>query len=329
MSDSPVPEPESDEPDFEIVEDQPKAPAAPTAPAPASKPQRSRFRRWGRRLLIVFVALPLVVFVFLLGARTYFRHTGQNDLNAEVAKLDSQDPGWRWEDMKAEREKTAPSAEENSAVMVNKVRSLMPKEWNEWVKQQPSLAELPPLNRLQRFEDLTRDDDLANATREARDLALKLSNYPRGYHQVVVGDLPFLESMEETQGARSVAHLLKIDGILAAQDGDPTRGLLAACAIINTGRSIGDEPSLMATLVRFACDIIAIETAMRVLAVSDSKRALPELIALQKAIYTELNEPILLAGLRGERAITNRFFEAFNTGRLGAPDLTSLSVTSS
>ena len=283
-------------------------------------PQRPRRRYWGRRLLIVFVVMPFVALVLLLSARTYFRHTGQRALNAEMARLDAEDPGWRFDDLMAAREKAAPAPGENSAAIVRMVRELMPAEWHEWTKTQSAQVDAGPLplNVRQPFADLTRDADLAASTRAARDLGLTLRNHPRGHHVIVVGDRPFVESLEETQGTRVVAHLMKTDALLAAQSGDAVRGLRAAHAILNAGRSIGDEPTLISTLVHFACDSITTEVAMRVLALNDATGSLTELAALQTALYVELNEPVLLNGLRGERAVVNHFFEGINTGRVTA-----------
>jgi hypothetical protein len=292
-------------------------------PKPATPIQRSRWRKWARRFLFGVTALIVLSVVALFGARVYFRHTGERDLKAEVARLDAEDPGWRWEDLEAARQKAVPPEAENSAKVVREVRSMIPKEWDEWVKRpdQPKDAEPPPLNRHIPLADLTRDEELAAATRPARDRGLALRNYPRGYHVVVVTDFPFLESLKETQEAREVANLLKTDAILAAQKGDAVRGLRDAHAILNDGRSVGDEPSLISSLVRFALGCVAVETAMRVLALTESKAAEPELAALQAALVAETGEPILLNGLRGERAITSRFFDGLNSGRISADHL--------
>lgn len=302
------------------------------SPAPKSEvkskpaPRPSRFRKRTRRLLIALAMLFVGSIITLFGARAYFRTTGERDLKAEIARLDAEDPGWKWDDLQATREKASPPEAENSAKVVREVRALTPKEWKIWVSRpkellEPSVEPEPPPNRLQPLEDLARDQELLDATREARNAGLKLRNYPRGYHAVVVNNLPFVESLDETQGAREVINLMKVDAILAAQDGDPVRGLQGARAILNAGRSIGDEPSLISSLVRFAIGNLSVETAMRVLALTDSKESLPELALLQAAILAEVDEPILLNGFRGERAVMNRFFTGLNDGTIGAEQL--------
>jgi hypothetical protein len=298
-----------------------EAPKPGTKPEAAPVPRRSRFAKWAQRLSIAIAVLFLLGIVGLFSARIYIRHTGKRALDEEVARVDAEDPGWRFDDLMAARERAAPPETENSAVVVRKVRSLIPNEWKEWLKSQPVVGakEAPPaLNRRQSLGVLTRDTDLADATRAARNLGLTLRNYPRGYHAVVVTDMPFIESLDETQGAREVAHLMKVDALLAAEEGDAVQGLRAAHAILNTGRSVGDEPALISSLVRYACGAVAVEAAMRVLALTEPKDALPELAALQEALFAEVEEPVLLNGLRGERAVMNRFYDGANNGTISA-----------
>lgn len=301
------------------MSDTPTPDAKPTA---KHKPRRSWWWKWTRRILIGLVLFGVLSTVVLFIARTYVRSEGTRALAAEQARLDAEDSGWRWNDLQTAREKAAPPEAENSAVVVRRVRDLIPKEWNDWVNRpdQPENPDPPPLNRHIPLEELARDQELADATQKARDLGLTLRNYPRGYHVVVVEqNSPFIESLDETQKTRRVAHLMKIDAVFAAQDGDAVRGLRAAHAILNTARSIGDEPTLISSLVRYACRSIAIESTMRVLALTDSKAAGAELAVLQSALYAEVDEPVLLNGLRGELALFNRYFDALNDGTI-APD---------
>jgi hypothetical protein len=275
-------------------------------------------------LLIGSVVLVLLGLIIPFGGRVYFRETGLRDLGAETTRLDAEDPGWRFDDLMAARERAAPPEAENSAVVVRKVRTLLPDDWRQWVRAQPTADPdgVPPaLNRRQLLDLRFGDTDLVEATRPARELALTLRNYRRGYHVVVLGDAPFIESLDETQGAREVARLLTTEAQIAAQSDDPVRGLRAARAILATGRSIGDEPSIISVLVRYTCERIAAETAVRVLALTDSRDALPELAALQAELLAEAEEPVLVNAFRGERAVMSHFFDGLVDGRIGADTL--------
>lgn len=284
---------------------------------------RSWSRRWFRRMLLVLPVLFVLLLVALFAARTHFRSTGQRDVAKELARLDAADPGWRFDDLMAAREKAKPPEAKNSAVVVRRVRELTPPEWKDWVAKAPTFGDEPlPLNRHQAIAEHMRGS-LIELSRPARDLGLTLRDYPHGFHVVDI-DGPLIASLEETQGAREVGALMKADAILAAERGDAVRGLQAAHAILNTGRSIGDEPTLISSLVRFALSLVASETTIRVLALTDPRGAEAELAALQAALVAESDEPILLNGLRGERATLDRFFEGVDNGTIHPDAMTKV-----
>lgn len=284
------------------------------APKPASTPepqQHSRFQRasfwllkWGGRLLITLILTTLV-------AREGCRHAGQRALRAEEARLDAAEPGWRLADLVAARDRTAPPDAQNSAHHVRKVRAAITPEWALWVKsEQMKLGDPTALNRKQHLSNLIGDDpDAFDAVRPARELALALRDVPNGFHPVPVDANLFDLKLDETQGAREVVTLMQADALHAAQAGDPRRALRAAHAALNTGRSIGDEPTLISMLVRIAAAHLSAESAMRTLALADGAGAEAELAALQAALLKEMDEPLLLIGLRGERAMMQAYFE--------------------
>src|SRR5579883_3067282 len=74
--------------------------------AAESKPRRSRWWKWTRRILIVGMLFCVVSTVVLFGARAYLRQTGNRDLTTEKARLDAEEPGWRWDDLQAARERS-------------------------------------------------------------------------------------------------------------------------------------------------------------------------------------------------------------------------------
>lgn len=287
------------------------------SPAPPPK-RRSWFRRWLRRALLTLPILAVLLVVVAFATREYFRATGQRALAVEIARLDAEDPKWRFDDLMAARALAAPPDAENSAVIVRRVHELMPAGWGKWMESRPTAD--PSLNRRQELKALIRDQALTDATRPARDLGLTLRDYPRGYHLVPVEPL-FFYFLDEWKEARNVADLCRTDAVLAAQDGDSVRGLRAAHAALNVARSLGNESSLFSALSRFACSMISTEAAMRVLALSDTRGATNELVALQAALLAEADEPVLVYALRGERAVADRFLARLEDGTIGADDL--------
>jgi hypothetical protein len=106
----------------------------------------------------------------------------------------------------------------------------------------------------------------------------------------------------------------KADTLLRTEEGEPAEIAAACRAEINAARSTGDDPTVIALLVRIACIEIALADLQRVLA----QRVLPpeELLALQALLQREIDEPRLRRALRGERAIGLQMCGAVRDGRV-------------
>src|SRR5262249_29582678 len=124
------------------------------------------------------------------------------------------------------------------------------------------------------------------------------------------------------ESVRKVIGLMRDDALLAAHSDDPKRGIQAAHAALNAGRSIGDEPIMISQMVRRASWTVSTDAAMRVLALSDPKTTIPELSKLQAAFLAEAEEPVLVETLRGERAIVDRGLTNLDPWILNADILT-------
>jgi hypothetical protein len=289
--------------------------------------------------VILFVLFVVLAF----GFRTTQRIIGSRELSREIARLDAEDPGWRLSELNAAREKTRPPENENSSPVVARVDTLIPKGWRLFQalpKRNPD--ELRPYNRkfpprelltgphevdsdnlpLWEIENLvnggepTQIGNIVESTQEARTLGLTLRAMPKGFRALVFPDNPLDVSTKETVAVRMVAELLRDDALLAAHTNEPTRGLHAVHAILNAGRSISDEPILIAQLARAACGTIAADACMRTLGLTNPKTQLAELRELQTALATEAEEPLLLIGLRAERATYYLILENIDNGKL-------------
>src|SRR5258708_40324212 len=86
-------------------------PAIPLGPSAklSLKPRRSRWRRW----LVRGVLAILLIVGILVGAYAYYHHRVAADLEAYLAELDRQEPGWRVGDLEAARA-TIPAAEKSA-----------------------------------------------------------------------------------------------------------------------------------------------------------------------------------------------------------------------
>ncbi len=134
----------------------------------------------------------------------------------------------------------------------------------------------------------------------ARSLALELAWMPNRRHVIPGGYLYLNEPTEHAQKLRQVVRLLQLDAVDRIQRNDIDGALDCCCAIFNAGRSIGDEPNLIPQLIRIAADSVALHTVQRALA--HGLPSDPALARIQACLDRESKEPILLFGLRGDRA---------------------------
>jgi hypothetical protein len=240
------------------------------------------------------------------------------DLKAALDEVDHTDPGWRFEELNARRTEVPPN--ENSADVVNAAFHAFPDDW-------PRQSLVDELRRLPSYlAPLTKQQssDLADELRKAPAAlaeARKLADLPKGRYTVawkpdcLSTDLTHLPQMQK------VERLLAWDTLNHTQQNDPTAALASTRAILNTGRSVGDEPMLQSCLVRAETHLLA--TGILERALSDTQPDDASLAAMQRALEDEAAEPLLLLAARGERAGIHALLWAFEQGQLKTSDLVS------
>jgi hypothetical protein len=118
-----------------------------------------------------------------------------------------------------------------------------------------------------------------------------------------------------------VANLLHFDVLLLAQEGDLDAALRSTRGIVNTGRSVGDEPTMISSLIRMACRAVAVSCLERVLAQGEPP---PQALAdLQRLLEEDEAENLLLHGVRGERAGLDHLLENMQNGSVNTADILS------
>ncbi len=281
--------------------------------ARADRPVRLLPRRPWRWLVGVPAALTLVLLVLLTGVGFYLGRQVDHRLTAAIAAADRDDPHWKLGDLMAHRE--AVPDEENSALVVAEALALLPEGWPP-MGTAPAPGVMPPqaevskaCHRVLATPDNVRLDDptadLIRGALETRKDAVRIArtaaDYGRGRHELVVGPLLFNTLLPDAQAARIAARLLSSDAAIRVHDGDLDGALDSCRGVIGVGRSIGDEPFLISQLVRVAIGEVAMTTARHVLGKGEpSDEALARLQAL---LLDERKQPLLLHGLRGERAV--------------------------
>jgi hypothetical protein len=272
-------------------------------------PVRSRLR-W----LCLGVIAAIVALAITTGAYLYHEHLVEQDLLDAIAEADRLDPGWRLEEMEAARA-AVPDAE-NSAILVRAADAGMPATWPTpppgtlpFIER---LAEVPPTDRLPDVELVGLRQEHAKveaALATARDIA----DRPRGRHVVVWAPDLIGTLVPHLMSTRRVMQVLVLDAYLRSVDGDGEGALRSCLALLNSGRSVGDEPMAMAQLVRAVCAQQSVRSLERALAHTEVAPA--SLEKIQGLLADEAEQPSLLIAARFQRVSYFEPLEMMRTGR--------------
>jgi hypothetical protein len=257
------------------------------------------------------------------------------DLREAMGEADRDCPGgWQLEALEAHREQVPD--EENAALVVMKVSSLLPPSWppqlspntgdednDEIPADERGAAWMPKLFNLPSEVQLSASmQRIARASlakvEPARTEARKLIGMTRGRFPVNWGDNLY-ETQLFSQDARLVANLLRLEAILTAQDGDADGALALVRGLIGAAHSVGDEPLFVSALVRLACDAHAVDALERTLAQGEPSAR--ELEAAQAVLEKEAAEAWFLNAARGERAAMHQMVLAMRSGKVSLTDV--------
>jgi hypothetical protein len=248
----------------------------------------------------------------------YFYFAARGEVAAAVAETDRLDPGWRVEGLEAQRR--LPPAEQNAALQVLKAASLIPSSWparpaGPEEEDAPTAGEVlwhqPPERQLDERQARRLRVDLEQAG-PALGAARKLADMPEGRYPVVWAADVLVTRCPWWDAIHSTPALLELDAVLQSEDGHPDAALAAARALVNVGRSLGDEPFFGGPLNRSVCRRDAVLALERTLAQGQpSEKALA---AVQEPLAREDAVPLLLPYFRGERALMHAFLTRVDEG---------------
>jgi hypothetical protein len=267
-------------------------------------------RRW--RFWLLLFGIPILALV-LSGVVWMFRANA--GLQAAIDEADRLDPRWRLEEIEADR--ATPPQGQNAADTIAAIRLLIPRGWP-GADMIPIFNDLPPENQLNAEQIAALKDRLAQvgpALVEARSLI----NTPRGRHPATYSPDWISTDLEVIQRCRGVAVLLQFDIYARSQAGDADGALSSCLAIFNAGTSIGDEPNLIAQIVRTSVQGVAIGNLERTLAQGEPTEV--ALAAFQARLETAEPDPLWLHALRGERAGIYLLFENLRNGNVALDHL--------
>ncbi len=289
--------------------------------------RKRRRRRWPW-----FVGVPVLLILtaaFILG--TYVGRVVDRRLAAAIAAADRDDPYWRLGDTLARREEVP--ADQNSAPVMDEVMAIVPETWSRsrstisGVSSPDSdgvivafneLADIPTNVRLSNQSAETLRGELKKYER-ALVPARTLATYSRGRHELTIGPAVIDTLLPHVYRARTIARLLVADSEIRARDGDIDGALDSCRAIFATARSIGDEPFLISHLVRAAVGEVALHSTARVLGQGEaSDRALAR---VQELMLDEMAQPLLMTGVKGERATLAEIIRRLGAGEVSVAAL--------
>ncbi|MHC5542370.1 hypothetical protein ACYOEI_29460, partial [Singulisphaera rosea] len=142
--------------------------------------------------------------------------------------------------------------------------------------------------------------------------------HPKGRNDFTLQPNPFDTLLPHAESVRHVARLLDLDVTALAQDGDADGALQSCHALLNAGRSLGDEPIAISQLVRLSIERLTTNAVERVLARGEpSDQALAD---MQTALSAEALEPLSLHACRGERATLYILFHNLDLGVISLDD---------
>ncbi|MCI0460357.1 MAG: hypothetical protein L0Z62_25675 [Gemmataceae bacterium] len=277
-------------------------------PQQAAAPRRS-----GRRWLVLAVVLILLIGgLFAGGVDLHHRQAADSSLQEALNEADRFDPGWRLQDIQAKR--AVIPDHENGALHVLRVVKQLPKGWgeSELFMKLFQTDELPPEVQLTEPQIKVLRAELTRAGAALAE-ARKMKGFERGRLAITYGDDGSSTPPWPYHDLRAVASVLSHDAQMRSQDGDSDGALESCRAVLNCGRAVGDEPNLVAQLIRMNLRGVAVGQVERALAQGQpSAGALKELLRL---LQDEQAQPLLRIVLRGERAGMDRLAEAVQLGK--------------
>jgi hypothetical protein len=303
------------------------------APDPPARP-------WWRRRLFLGAALVFVLAVAaFVGLFVYWGTAADRELQRAMAELDEKEPGgWRLEELEARR--TVVPDKQNGALCVMAVKKLLPEPWPPRPRPAPALVgepgpdqllppppDVPPVD--ERVGNLPLELQLDVALTEELRLELekvfpalaeagRLADLPAGRFPVTWAP-DAISTILNSQQARAAANLLRLEAVLWAQDGHPDRAVRSARGVLNAGRSVGDEPTLISLLIRIAVQAVALRSLEHTLAQGEPSAA--ELETFQRLLEDEAGQPLFYNALRGERACMHRTLGALVAGKTSLSQL--------
>jgi hypothetical protein len=263
---------------------------------------------------LLWAALPSALILLVLAWLGY-QWYWDRDFRAAIADTDRLDPGWRLMELETARAVVPDS--ENAALHVLAAKKAMPAGWFApppgaiGTDLEDELDRISPPQPLDASLNRQLHAELAKAS-AALVIARRVADTPRGRYVVLWTPDIISTPVPHVEDARETARLLRLDAVQRAEKGD-VDGALASCrAILNTGRSFGDETTGISQIARLYWQRLALRVLERALAQGTASEA--ALVEIQRLLEDEAEQPLFLIAARAERAAIHQFLEFVEHG---------------
>jgi hypothetical protein len=281
-----------------------------------------------RRKFVIFTLLASPI-LLVLSAYLFASFGAGRRLQNAIDEADRLDPGWRLGQLIEKRRPPTPDV--NSADVVLSMVRIPPRGEDSTATPEDEkagpprgealealLTEIAPPARLPASVALGLAAEL-DVRADAIQLGRQLAGLGEGHYKIAYDPFVYNTRLPHAQDARTAARLLQKDAILRADRGDIQGAVHSARAVLGVGRSFGDEPFAISQVVRFACESLGLIAFERALSQGEADAA--ALAAIQADFAREEKQPLLLDGLRGERAMLFDILDKLSTGEIDSAQI--------
>jgi hypothetical protein len=270
---------------------------------PTRLPTPRRRRRWLKRIGIAILVIPFLAVAAFGIEWKWTRVAGQRKLDAVTARLDAEDPGWRFEEIVAAHNAKAKENTYCTAVEAVKIAKRLPDDDGS-ARRAYGRACSKRLPNESADDQAMKDLEEYYPDWERPIVSLRgLSGVPSGRFPIRhadVRDSGFWS--ENVAGFEKIAFPLSWDAIRSAHLGNANRAVETTTASLRVLQAVDFEPFLRPYRVRCRMGESALLTAAQVLAWSSNADD-SLLDRLQNAVLQEADADTIRSAIRGERAL--------------------------
>ncbi|OWK34789.1 hypothetical protein [Fimbriiglobus ruber] len=274
-------------------------------------------KKWLRRAAYGTVVLLALLVVGIVIGWYSVRAVGFSRRDAIIAKLDAEDPNWRAADLCATRNATLPPPDRNAADIAVRAATVAPQALFDF-RFTYLLSGPPDRNHFPEEADLGPMVELHSVCSGALKVARPISHVNGGGLRFDFPEPnPQVDSLPKNKELRYAGSLLLMDAIVRANQGKPNDAIESVRAILNIGKAVGDEPTVLAQMLHMFLANLSVLATEWTLGWGTPTAGLEE---LQAALANELKDPRLTHIFRGKRAEFFLLSENLDAGQLSLSD---------